>query len=124
MDLKKKIAYNILYAYIFLSYYNFSAPSGSPINPSGYAIDSTTIILSWSPPLPEEQNGIIRQYIIDVTELDTGDTFSFNSTNTETTLPMLHPFYTYEFTITAVTVDPGPPTPPFTVQMEEDGELH
>ena len=97
------------------------APTSAPTNLSGLAVDSTSIALSWSPPPFEDQNGIIRHYIINIRELDTGITFSRVSLTTSISLYNLHPFYRYSVTVTAVTVGPGPRTMILTVQTEEDG---
>lgn len=103
---------------IFLS----SAPTAPPGNLSGYPVDSRTVFLSWSPPPIEEQNGIIRHYIINVTERDTGDTFIAIAFGNNITLQALHPFYVYEITIVAATIiGPGPMSPVFFVQTIEDG---
>ena len=100
-------------------------PSAPPVNPSGYSLSSTSITLSWSPPPLEYQNGIIRSYIINLTELETSAMYSYMFFATGPTLtmtiPALHPYYTYNFTISAVTIESGPPTDAFTVQTLEDG---
>jgi len=98
----------------------FAAPASPPTNITGHSVDSTTIVLSWSPPQPENQNGIIRNYIISVTEQDTGRQFSRTSVNTVESFHALHPFYVYIITITATTVASGPPSPPIAVQTDED----
>ena len=99
-----------------------TAPASPPTNITGRATDSTTIVLSWSPPPPGDQNGIIRSYNISVLEQDTGREFSRTSVNTEESFHSLHPFYIYSVTITATTVAPGPPSSPIMVQTEEDSK--
>ena len=98
------------------------APASAPTNITGHATDSTTIVLSWSPPPPGDQNGIIRSYNISVIEQDTGREFSRDSVNTEESFHSLHPFYIYSVTVTATTVAPGPPSLPIIVQTEEDSK--
>ena len=66
---------------------------------------------------------MIRQYLINVTELETGANFLQVSTATQFTLYSLHPYYTYEFTLAAVTVGVGPASIPITVRTDEDGKL-
>ncbi len=97
-----------------------SAPTAPPVNPGGTALNSTTVALSWSPPPAMDHNGLIRHYIINITELETGRVFSLTSVKMEVTLHSLHPFYTYEYTITAVTVGPGPTSEVSSVQTPED----
>ena len=101
-----------------------SAPTAGPQNAVGYAVDSESIFLQWNPPPFEHQNGIIRNYIINATEVDTGVQFrSINTVNTQYTLRSLHPYYTYQFVISAVTVAPGPPTIAFSIQTNQDGKF-
>ena len=88
------------------------------------SIGSDAISLSWDPPPFPHQNGLIRQYIINVTELDTGASFQQTSTTTTFTIYSLHPYYTYEFTLAAVTVGVGPASSPIAVQTDEDSELN
>jgi len=97
------------------------APSAAPVSPSGQAIGTTTIMLTWSPPPAEDQNGIIRNYVINITELETGMAFHYTSSSTSILVYSLHPFYRYVVTIAAVTVGQGPATIAFTVQTWEDG---
>ena len=99
-----------------------AAPASPPTNITGRATDSTTIVLSWSPPPPGDQNGIIRSYNISVIEQDAGREFNRTSVNTEESFHSLHPFYIYSITITATTVAPGPPSSPIMVQTEEDSK--
>ena len=93
------------------------------MNIVGIAPDSTTIVLSWSPPPFEEQNGMIRHYIVNMTELETGNSLTHTSADTKITMFSLHPFYTYTITVVAVTVAEGPPSLPVMVQTLPDGEL-
>ena len=62
------------------------------------------IALSWSAPLFEDCNGVIRHYIVNVTELETGYEFGEVTTHMARTYSSLHPYYTYEFSVYAVTV--------------------
>ena len=104
-----------------------TVPSAPPVNTSGDPLSSTSITLSWSPPPLEHQNGIIRSYFINSTEIETNATYSYTLFATGPTLSMtinsLHPYYTYQLTITAVTIGPGPPTNAFTVVTPPDGML-
>ena len=78
-------------------------------------------MLTWSPPPVEDQNGIIRNYILNITELETGMAFHYASSSTSILVYSLHPFYRYVVTIAAVTVGQGPATIAFTVQTWENG---
>ena len=98
-----------------------TVPLAPPMVDSYYAVDSSTIFLSWSPPPIDQQNGIIRHYAISLTERETGSILNYTATNTNTTLSRLHPHYHYQIEISAVTISEGPSSIPVTVQLPEDG---
>ena len=68
----------------------------------------TEVMLIWNPIHPENHNGIIRHYLINITELNTGKQFVQTSPTTMILLNLFHPSYDYTFTIAAVTVGAGP----------------
>ena len=92
--------------FVQLFYISLSAPSGGPTNVTVILITDTSIHLAWNHPPEDTHYGVIREYNINVTELETGYTFieSTDSETTEILLESLHPFYTYEVRISAVTV--------------------
>ena len=100
-----------------------AAPSSSPTELSVSQTTSTSFYLSWVEPLPVYQNGLIRQYLINVTELDTGNYYSYSTTATEFTVAFLHPYYYYTCSVAAVTVAAGPFSDPITIQTEIDGMI-
>ena len=100
----------------------FQAPSRSPQNLTVTVINARNVYLSWSPPPREHHNGVIRQFWINITEVDTGRRFQRTSVDTFFTVPSLHPFYTYQFSVAAYTVNPGPFTEPSMLQMPQDGK--
>lgn len=75
---------------------------------SGYVIDSTSIFLSWEPPPQEHQNDAVTGYLVNITEVETGNTSQLYTSSTSITLSSLHPSYTYIWSIAAVTIGPGP----------------
>ena len=85
-------------------------------------MESRLIELIWSPPPADTHNGEIVHYIIDYTEVQTGMTSVTMSFNTTVTIGNLHPFYEYNITVSAFTVDFGPPSTSITIQTLEDGE--
>ena len=105
-----------------LLYCTTIVPTSPPINPVGIAESSRSITFSWDPPPPNEQNGIIREYRVNITEVNTGRILQFISTITSLTVTTLHPFYTYEWIVSAHTVGTGPHTDVSTVSTPEDGE--
>ena len=99
------------------------APGEAPHNVTGSPLSPTSISLSWDPPPAELHHGVITQYIINITELETGYNFTLASNTTEIRVDHLHPFYTYLCTVSAFTVEEGPPSSVFYVITEEDGLL-
>ena len=124
----RKVSHNIIHINnlhiipVSLKFIHYVAPNTGPTNVSGTAINSETIILTWSPPPFDQQNGFIRYYTVNVTELDTGYDFFQTTTGTELIIYSLHPYYTYEFELSAVTVSEGPSSAPIAVQTEQDGK--
>ena len=85
--------------------------------------DSRSIALHWDPPLPRHRNGQIVRYLVNVTAIETGETFEINTTFTTLSLFLLTPFTTYEFVIAASTkVGPGPFSEVISVLTPEDGK--
>lgn len=87
------------------------------------ALSSTSIFLSWDPPLPGERNGDITGYVINVTDLNTGETQQFlTSLASNRTFDNLGPFTVYLATISARTaVGVGPFSGISNVRTLEDG---
>ena len=87
-----------------------AAPSSAPMDLVVMPQNSTSISLSWSPPLSIHQNGIIREYRISIREEESGDVLSFTSSLASRTVTSLHPHYTYHCRVSAYTVGDGPLT--------------
>ena len=83
---------------------------------------SSSFHLSWTEPLPADQNGLIRHYLVNITEVDTGNVFSYTITETEFTVESLHPYYYYSCSVSAVTVLAGPYSDSQMIQTEIDGK--
>lgn len=78
----------------------------------------------WDPPSADEQNGLITEYVLNVTEADSGEMFQLFSPTTTFVVDILQPFTTYYFIIAASTVvGRGPFSTIVTLQMPEDGTL-
>ena len=89
---------------------------------SASAINSTSLLASWMPPQRSQQNGIIRQYRIILTESETGVITYYTIQNSlQTTLTDLHPYYNYQVTVAAITIGLGPYSTEATVQLPEAG---
>ena len=69
-------------------------------------------------------NGVVIHYIINVTKVDTAETFTVNVTDTEHEVTGLTPYTNYTFTVAAVNgAGKGNASTPVTVQTAEGGEL-
>ena len=88
-------------------------------------ISSQTVELLWSPPLPEEQNGVITGYSVTVTRRDTGSQFQLVSSTTSISISTLNPFTSYTVTVSASTsVGAGPQSTQLSFTTAEDGKFN
>ena len=102
----------------------YVGPSGTPSNTSGIALNSTHIYISWDPVHEDQLHGELTGYTILIIELETFMSFQILlEPVTEAIIGHLHPYYTYNCTISAVTVGEGPPSTQITVRTDEDGML-
>lgn len=97
-------------------------PTHFPENLTEEVLSSTSFRLRWDPPPPEHHNGDIREYRVNVTELETGQVLSFTTPVTELVVSGLHPYYLYECAVSAVTVDVGPYSADIAVRTHEAGK--
>ena len=111
--------------FFLLFFYFYAAPIGEPTNITVLFVGPTSIHISWEHPPEDTHYGIIREYQITYTELETGAVFntSTDSETTELAVGSLHPFYTYTFFIVPVTVDVGTNHTEITVRTEEAGKM-
>ena len=102
----------------------FIAPEGAPTEVTVSNITSNSVLLTWMPPQEHLQNGVIRHYQILVFELDTRENYTYRATSDTTfRIGELHPFYTYNIRVQAVTVGAGPLSPNLTISTLQDGEF-
>lgn len=88
----------------FVVFSTHTAPSGPPDNITAVALSSTSMIVSWSPPIQQFRNGPILAYNFTVTESSTGLVVQSSILLTTTaTIFSLVPFTTYNFTLSART---------------------
>lgn len=100
-----------------------AVPSSSPRNVTVVEITSYSISLMWIPPASEHQNGVIIQYIINVTLVETGDMFQLTSNATNVTA-ILMPFTAYIFLLSAEnSIGYGPFSEVLSIQSEEAGRV-
>ena len=65
---------------------------------------------------------MIRSYVLNVMEIETGVNTTHSVLITSSTLFSLHPFYNYEITVSAVTVGVGPSSQAIIIQTNADGK--
>ena len=100
------------------------APSHHPQNIIEQVLGPTSIHLSWSPPPEEHHNGVVRSYRVNVTEVETGRKLRYSTGSAEIVIRNLHPYYLYNCTVTAVTVDEGPYSAVIAVRTKEAGNTN
>ena len=102
-----------------------TAPSSPPLNSSGEVLGPMAVSVSWGPPAPDGQNGIITSYTVLITEVltNTTTTYQRDGSRTELVVTGLHPYYDYSCAVAAQTsVGLGPFGAPFTVTTNQDGK--
>ena len=97
---------------------NFPVPTISPANLAVSVVSATAISLSWSSVFTPV--GDVRDYTVRLLEIDTGLIIDVRSTNTYITIPV-HPAYSYNCSVAAVTVGRGPFSAEVSVSTPEDG---
>lgn len=96
-------------------------PSIAPSITSLTALNPSTLSLSWNPLSPLYANGIVRQYIVNVTVQESSEQYQYSTVSTNLTIPELHPHYTYTVYIAAVTVGMGPFSSAHNIKMPQSG---
>ena len=99
------------------------APSSPPAAITVSSISSTSLSISWSPPLPAQVNGIIQYYIVNVSVAESQQKLQFETSSMSLTLNDLHPFYSHTVIVAAVTVAPGPFSNEFVQKLPPDGKM-
>ena len=101
-----------------------TVPSGSPNNIESVGLNSSSLLLTWQPPLDHLLNGILRGYIVNLTETETGNHYQISSDVAQYTFNDLHPFYRYTFIVAALTIGRGPYSEINSIQMPQDGMIY
>lgn len=100
--------------------YFTTVPDQPPLNVNGSSTIPESLYFTWSPPLPENQNGFIVRYDISLTTVDTSMDHSTN--NTYINITDLSPFTTYTFVVAARTsLGVGPFSLALTITTNENG---
>ena len=98
------IIYTIAYSWNINNY--FSAPTAPPTEIEVHKFNSTSIFLSWRPPLAQDQNGIIQGYHINFTQDNTTEVFEeseYTTMDPYLLINNLEPDVTYTFRVAAYT---------------------
>ena len=72
---------------------------------SGYATSPFTIYVSWEGPMNAFLLTLVESYLVLVEEIDTGKNWNVTSQENSKTLTSLHPHYSYELSVAAITND-------------------
>jgi len=102
-----------------------AAPSGPPLNFSVEAITPRTLYFSWELPLLEHQNGVILDYVLNISSDDNGMIIQIysngNATNISATL--FTPYTVYRCKVAASTLPgTGPYSDEVLILTPEDGK--
>ena len=102
-----------------------AAPIGKPTNVTAVTFNATSIHIYWTHPPEDTHYGVIREYRLNVTELETGKRTRVvvDSEEMEVVLMSLHPYFTYHITIVPVTIEEGDNYTEITIKTAEDGKL-
>lgn len=104
---------------IIVNIVSLVAPVSAPNITFIQALDSSTVVIRWIPPVEESRNGQIRYYQIRIV-INATERLVYENT-TVAVLVSLIPSYTYAFSVAAVTVSVGPFSNTIEITMPEDG---
>ena len=103
---------------------SYTVPSASPNALVVSFITSTSALLSWSPPLAPEHNGVITGYSVTVVKITSSETVTYTTTNLTLTVTALLPYTNYKFTVAASTNEGlGPNSDFLSFQTSQDGKF-
>ena len=100
-----------------------AVPTGPPSSVEVQPINSTSIIVHWQQPLDNDRNGIILNYVIEVTSIESASISRYNiELSEELVVGSLQPFAAYGVSVAAEnSIGVGPFSPIELVQTLEDG---
>ena len=87
-------------------------------------VSSVAISVTWEPPLAQDQNGIITSYIIQLYDTVNGQTtlYEREGHHSQLVIDVLHPYYVYDVSMAAKTVELGPFSASQSVQTFQDSK--
>ena len=114
------IMFYMIYVHVILC----AVPTAFPQTIQTMIVNSSAVLVTWQPPPPEHQNGIVTAYVVSVS-LAGNDTTPeyYTSSSLSQTLEGLLPFSTYTVAVAAETdIGRGPFSSSFTINTPEDGK--
>ena len=100
-----------------------TAPSAPPENVTIIGSTPSSVDLLWDAPPFESQNGLIRRYIVEIRELETGLVFHLTTNSSNISVQNLLPFYNYTFAVAVETIAVGPTSNETIFMLPEGGKL-
>ena len=76
----------------------------------------------WSPPPPLDVNGAIHYYTVEMVERYTSRQWTFIAVDTNLHVGSLHPYYYYDFNVSATTIGVGPFSTRYSVLTLPEGK--
>ncbi len=99
-------------------------PASAPVELNYTEVTSTSFQLSWEPVPPEDQNGYILAYLVNVTQIHDHTVSIFFSYTTFVDVQDLEPFTLYSCSVSAATsIGFGPSTEHAPIQTLENGKF-
>ena len=96
---------------------NYAVSSSAPTELMTFSIDSTSVLVSWHAP-DEYSNGLLCQYYIEITDINSVSQTSFHaSDDTHLLLESLQPDHQYTFRVAAYTTEKGPFSEPISITL-------
>ena len=105
----------------------YAVPAAAPGNFTINVASSTSAVFSWLPLDPADQNGLITQYMVNITNTDLGTSsiLVVPGSNTSVELTTLKPYTSYLCSVAATTsIGSGPYTVGISITTAEDGKCN
>ena len=95
-----------------------AVPTASPIDIKIHQLNSTSIFLSWKPPLIEYQNGIIQGYYVELTSTNSAAS-QYTTSDQYLLIDSLQLYTSYIYRVAAYTIiGKGPLSEPLTIVLD------
>ena len=98
-----------------------SAPTAVPTGIEAHQLNSTSVLLSWRPPLAQYQNGVIRSYYVEFTVVNSTEAlFQYITQDQYLVINNLEPNTVYSYRVAAYTVGRGPFSESLTIFLNSE----